>query len=956
MRHFRSLLSSLRRNGRGRIIDLSGEPGSGKTSLLAEVSREARSLGIPTLSGCCAEAEQRLPYRAFTAVTGSSLMVRALQELKETNPDLLGIALKGRLAAPGGPGFNPSSEQRSAVQLAARYLLMACARDGLVLMLDDFHWADPLSAELVEYFVRYPIDAPLLLVIAHRPRQTSRQLRGALAHGAEMRTVECLRLWPLSAEQSAEVLGAPPGDPRLPMLHRESGGNPMYLRALAGIAERAEGVGPSAPGDAVSTEHPLSSHAAAILRETASLAPEESAVLSAIAVLGDGFDQAALADVAGVSVEETLTAIDRLTVRDLLKPVDWETSIALRHPALRHLIYSHTVHSWRVQAHRRAIGVLNRRGAAAADIARHVQASPDTSSEGDIRVLERAARDELWSAPEHSVTWLRTALRTLRESGRDDPDLDLRLSLTLARALVYSGKLADGCRLLQSQAPRLSAQPARVRAPAVALHALAECLLDHPAQAHALLVHELAGAGDGSPVEVLELYVVQLLVGVLSGTPPRPERMETAVRIAVAHQDRPAEAGALALLGLCQVFAGEAEAAAGTLTASATLVDGFSERALGRNPEYLAVLGRGELLIGRFAEAKRHFEHGVALLRLSGHSHLLPLMLTGLAAACMRVGPLGEMRLAAAEAEEIALRTGSERLSAVALSLRSVAASLSGTEEDTAVEATRQAPPSTSPMRWGAEAGLVFAHLQRTGGDPHGCLTSIVNSCGGPGLRALPPVLRAACFEMLTDAAVEAGEPAAEWSASAVSIANRLPGAFSTPYAAAARAHLLRGRGAHGHAAEGYSEAAAQFHRARLAGDEMRMLALGGACSAAAGQHAQAARTLAAAERLAREFGALRLYENLRRTCEGPREEAAEPGGGLLAPEQALSMLTNREREVAGLASIGHRTRDIAKELGLSPKTVDVHLSRIYRKLNVCSRTELAWLVAELGGLPMGLS
>nr|WSZ99714.1 AAA family ATPase [Streptomyces sp. NBC_00857] len=958
VRRFGSVLRSLRQDGRSKIIELSGEPGSGKTRLLAELKREAEALGLTALCGCCAESEQHLPYRSFTAITGSSLMVRALRDLTVSNPDLLSLALTGKVTAPGAPAPRSSAEQRSAVQLAARYLLTNCSRDGLVLLFDDFHWADAPSAELVEYFVRYPVDVPLLMIIAQRPRQASDRLRGVLAHGVEMGTVERMRLTPLSVEQSAEVLGLPSGDPCLPQLHRQSGGNPMYLRALARITAADGRCGPknrppTRRDVSLSGEPPFSSHTSAILTETASLPPEDSAVISAVAVLGDGFDHAALAEVAGVSHDEALPAIERLTAKDLIKPMHRDTSLALRHPALRPLIYSHLFHPWRVRAHRRAIGVLTRRGAPPADVAHHILASPDTSGTGDIRVLEHAARNALWSEPDRSVLWLRTALRMSRESGRPDAHLDLTLSLSLARALISSGQLADGRRLLQRCSPGIRELPARLRIPAVALHALVECLLDQGDQARALLAEELARTGTEPPVEAVRLYVVQCLTEVMSGRPPSPEQMEPAVRIAVAHDDRMAEAGALALRGLCQALGSKVEDAEPTLTASAALIDGFPERSLKKCPEYLAILGRAELLIGRFDAAKRHFERGVALMRASRHVHYLPLMLVCLGLVCLRIGPLDEVLRAATEAQELARRIGADQLYRAALAIRSIGIGLTGSEDiqvavRTAKEALVASPPDS--RRWGADTSVVFAGAARLGSPPHRCVTTIVGSCGGPGLHTVPPALRPACFEILADAAVAAGEPAAEWSASAMATAAKVPGAFSTPYAAAAQAHLLRGRGDHQRAARRYLDAAGLFEKAGLVGDETRVLTLGAACSAAAGQHHQATQMLIKAEELARTFGAARPCESLGTADRTPRD-GGKDGDGHPDSAETLSTLTNREREVAGLASTGTRTRDIAKELGLSPKTVDVHLSRIYRKLNVRSRTELAWLVAELGGL-----
>ncbi|WP_190143928.1 helix-turn-helix transcriptional regulator [Streptomyces glebosus] len=962
VRRFRSVLGSLRRDGHSKVIELSGEPGSGKTHLLAELKHEAEAMGLPALSGCCAETEQHLPYRAFTAITGSSLMVRALRNLTVTNRDVLTLMLTGELAAPGKPAPHSPAEQHSATQLAARYLLMDCSRDGLVLLFDDFHWADSMSTELVEHFVQYPLDVPLLLVIAHRPHQVSRRLHGALARATEAGAVEEMELSPLSIEQSAEVLDLSPADPRLPHLHRQSSGNPMYLRSLAGLAGTGDQHGAKghtrAPRDTGPRGYPLSPQTASILKETASLAPEESSLLSAVAVLGDGFDQAALAEVAGVSPDEVPPAIDRLIAKDLLKPVNRDTSLALRHPALHPLLYAHVFPSWRVRAHRRALCLLARRGAPAADLARHVVASPDAAGHADVRILECAAREALWSEPDRSVLWLRTALRILRKSDLPDTQVDLELSLLLSRALIYSGELTDGHQLLRSQALPLREQPAHIRVPAVALHALVAYLLDHGDQGQALLADEPAHPGAEPPVEAVQLYLVQCLLGMLSNRLPSPEQLESAVRIAVTHRDRVAEAGALALRGLCQALGSEVADAGRTLAASAALLDGFPEHRLKQCSEYLMILGRAELLIGRFTTAKQHFERGVALLRSSGHVHLLPVMLIGLGNVCMRIGPLDEMLQAAAEAQEVAQRIGAYRFREAAQALRAIGTRLTGSEDVASAARTAEralaAVPPNAARRWEADTPVVFANAARLSNAAHRCVAAIVRSCGGPALEAVPPALRSACFEMLADAAVEAGESAAEWSASAVVTATRLPGPFSTPYAAAAQAHVLRSRGDHRHAAQRYLDAAAHFEQAGLIGDGTRILTLGAACSAASGQHDQTTRMLTRAEELARKFGASRPYESLGAANHSHRDGSTRPDSQPDATE-TLSMLTQRESEVAALASTGTRTRDIAKQLGLSPKTVDVHLSRIYRKLRIHSRTELAWLIAELGGLPARL-
>jgi DNA-binding NarL/FixJ family response regulator len=90
---------------------------------------------------------------------------------------------------------------------------------------------------------------------------------------------------------------------------------------------------------------------------------------------------------------------------------------------------------------------------------------------------------------------------------------------------------------------------------------------------------------------------------------------------------------------------------------------------------------------------------------------------------------------------------------------------------------------------------------------------------------------------------------------------------------------------------------------------------------------------------LARSIGSISLLDTAERT----RQRLAGQSGA----DDPLLALTTREREIARLAATGLSSRDIASRLHLSPRTVDTHLSRIYRKLDLPSRAALAGLLAR---------
>ncbi|HEX2312227.1 MAG TPA: helix-turn-helix transcriptional regulator, partial [Thermomonospora sp.] len=162
-------------------------------------------------------------------------------------------------------------------------------------------------------------------------------------------------------------------------------------------------------------------------------------------------------------------------------------------------------------------------------------------------------------------------------------------------------------------------------------------------------------------------------------------------------------------------------------------------------------------------------------------------------------------------------------------------------------------------------------------------------------------------------------------------------------YALAARAHVAAMEGDHRAAQRLYRSAARVFSSAGMVHMQALTLLANAASLTATGAHAQAESTRMLAEELARRSGAA-VISHLARCPEAPAPGQA-PGAAVAA---RLSLLTSREREIAEIAGRGKRTREIAEELSLSPRTVDVHLSRIYRKLDIPSRTALVRLMAGL--------
>ena len=301
--------------GSFQFLRLVGEPGAGKTRLLGELAVAAAQRGLPTLWGRAAEFEQELPFGA---------VVDALDDQVEASlpglADRLGSDTAGLLAtvlpsarsaaagldrdiaslarAPGPVGSAtgttgtgaaaPGSDLTSRLHVyrAMRRLLEYLADPlGLVLILDDVHWADTASVELLDYLVRHPPRDKVLVAIAYRPAQASARL-AALLGSAAARGRE-VPVGPLTIPEAQELLGPGISRGRCQLLHETSGGNPFYLEALARIDQQAQLTTGSPDGNGLPP-----AVQAALRLELAGLSPAALRVAQGAAVAADEFEPA----------------------------------------------------------------------------------------------------------------------------------------------------------------------------------------------------------------------------------------------------------------------------------------------------------------------------------------------------------------------------------------------------------------------------------------------------------------------------------------------------------------------------------------------------------------------------------------------------------------------------------------------------------------------------------------
>lgn len=925
------------------FVDITGAAGIGKSRLMAELCLRARRRGVTVLRGRAAEYERHLPFHPFAD---------AFADLADRPPHTAGL-LDAVSRIRGGRGADPScgpvrpAADRFGLHRSVAGLLAQLGRPGgLVVALDDVHWADPASLELLDHLVRHPVPGPVVLVVARRDRQTPAALTAALTREADTGAVLRIGLAPLAEEEC--IAGLAPDLPRdrAARLYAEGEGNPLYFLSLlhAHREDAARRRTSSSPASAVNSLGELPTGLGALLlNELAPLTPPQHRTLEAIAVLGDHAVLPVIRGATGRTDAELDDDLDSLARRDLVRPGPGGRMM-LRHPVIRSLVHESTAARRRVEIHRAAAAELSRTGAPAVEQARHIERSVTTWDPQAYAVLRQAAEQTASTAPTSCAHWLRAALRLLPDTVERGPERR-DLMLRRARALGVAGGLRESRDLLHEVISTAGPDEADVRTSAVVLCALTERHLGRYPEAIALLRRELSRQPELSPSDRVSIGLE------LSSSAPHnvsyPQmRGEVARTLADARAlgNELGEAGALAVAAFGEAYEGGVAAASEYAVQAAGLLDGLPDDDLTALCEPLGRLGWAEAFLGRFADAERHADRGLGIARRSGQVYLLPLLLLCKAHVRIQTCRLPSACELADEAEDIARGIGSSELLAFVLANKAqvrVAASAPGDPEAlaTAEEAVATMGPSDN---WRASmAWCMLGYAALTGGDPQRARDALLRA-GGDDLGGLQPSMRPLLSELLVTAALSTGDidSASAWAERARSEAEQLGLPVQRASAMRSAAQLALHGGDPAGAATLLSGAAALCARSGAAFWEARSLLLAAPAMTAAGFGARGAAMWEQGHRLATGGGAGLLVGLAEMT------RPSEPRMSFAAPPR-LASLTAREREVAELVAEGLTNQAIATRLYLSPRTVETHLSRVFRKTDVATRAALAVLMAR---------
>jgi ATP/maltotriose-dependent transcriptional regulator MalT len=927
-------------------IEVTGEPGIGKTRLLREVAARAGRRGHLVLSGAASEFENDLPFSVF---------VDALDEyVAGLEPDrlaVLGDAVQAELAhvfpslsaLAAGREVSPQHERYRSHRAVQALLEHLAQSQPLVLILDDFHWADSASVELLGALLRRQPMGAVLIAVALRPRQTPERLAIALERAHRSAVVTRVDLGALNLDEARQLLGERFDVARAVLLYQESGGNPFYLEQLARSPARSPRFTSAAE---ISTGLDVPAAVAASLAEELTLLSGAGRlVLDGAAVAGDPFEPELAAAAAATTEAAGMDAVDELLRLDLIRTTDVPRRFRFRHPLVRRAVYEATAGGWRLGAHERCAEALAARGASAAARAHHVERSARLGDLAAVAVLREAGEATARLAPESAARWFDGALRLLPQTAPAGDRVELLLARSWALAAV--GRFTDSHEAALGAVALVPGQPSALNTAVATACASVERFVGQYEHAHVRLVRALRSLPEPASVERAEL-LIELTLNEFYRS--RYEAMRDWAAPAASTAKEVGDAALIAAAAVMPAFAdamtGPSETARTQRAHAAALVDELSDEELSLRPDAAGWLAIAEVYLDLYAEADAHASRALELARASGQGDPLHRLYPVLPRVWYVRGKLAEAAELLDGAIEAARLLGSPPALAGNLFNRSVIALAVG-DLDIALATAEESVELTHDLDEGfvtAWAAARLAGVLFETGQPDRAIELLLGRAGGEELMLIPGGWRAHCLELLTRCWLALGRPTEAGRAAA--LAQVMAAAVQLPLAAAwadrAIAAVALDAGSAALAAE---RALSSADAAETAGAPIEAALSRTIAGRALAETGEKDRALAEIQRAAAAFdacGAWRYRQSAERELGklGHRpHRRTRPGK---ANGAGVASLTGRELQVAWLVVDRKTNPQIAAELFLSQKTVETHLRNIFHKMGVTTRAALA--------------
>jgi DNA-binding CsgD family transcriptional regulator/tetratricopeptide (TPR) repeat protein len=915
--------------GGGRLLAIEGPPGIGKTALMAAAKALAQEAGLQVLAARGSELERSFSYGVVRQLFEPLLASVQAEE----RADLL--AGSAAFAAPLFDSAQVAADpavDSSLATLHGLYWLTAnlAARRPLLLAVDDLHWCDLPSLRWLAYLLPRMEGLGLLVVVGLRPAEPGEDpgLIGQIVSDPLATTV---RPAPLSAEAVARLLReslSPDADDAFCAACEEAtGGNPLLLRELVHtIAD--EGLAPTEANVPRLRDLAARAGSRAVSLRLSRLPPETTTLAQAVAILGDDADPrqaATLADLDEQAASEAAAALARV---DVLRP---QPPLGFVHPLIRAAVYEALTPLERDRGHARAARLLADAGAESERVAAHLLRTPPAADAQVVATLRDAARRAgSRGASESAVAYLR---RALAEPPLAAERADLLLELGSAETLVDGDAAVEHLR----EAHALIDDPIRRAETANLLGR--QLFLLRGEEADAVFTQALVEL-DGADAELERLLEAGLIISTIFVPSLHRAALERLARV----RNRPADATFGEKLLLAQVAYHDARAGTPAAVAVPLARRALAEGTLVREDVDSAafVLAATVLAMADLDEALAVYEDALAQAHRRGSTFAFAITKVFRAQTFVFRGDLAEAEAEGREALAAgeAWGTTARFLGPHSAAFLAEALMEQGKLDDAAAALARAGIGESLPD----DARLLFfpdvrAHLRMLKGDLAGGLEEMLDT----GRRFEAVGSRNPAFMAWRSPAalalLQLGEQdeARRLAAEELELA-RTWGAPRALGAALRAAGLVEG-GEHGlglleEAVQVLSNSPAKLEQAK-ARTEL------GAALRRANRRSEAREQLRRALELATICGAapLAARAEIELLATGARPRRIALSG--------VASLTPSERRVAEMAAEGPTNREIAQTLYVTQRTVEVHLTSIYRKLAISSRSQLAAALAE---------
>jgi class 3 adenylate cyclase len=465
------LLDALKRVSTGagtEVVLVAGEPGAGKSTLASEVARQAHEAGAVVLLGRCDE-DVAAPYGPLRDALGhyvayASDAVLAMH-VAEHGGELAPVlpVLRQRVAGLPPPSTSdPDSERYLLFAAAAGLLDLASDERPVVVLVEDLHWADAPSLQLLRYLVVNARSTRLLVLGTYRDADLSigeplTEMVAALRRvpGASFVTLQGLGYDAVVAFMESAAGHELEGDglTLAEAVFHETDGNPFFVsEVLRHLSETGaivqDGAGRWAvvrpTGEVVLPESVRQVIGARVAR----VGSTATRVLSLASVIGCDFGIDVLAEAAGMGEDEVLDVLERARAAALVREVVAAPGrYSFSHALVQHTLYEDIGPTRRARAHRQVAEALERVGGGgdgsemAGELARHYALAADRAVRGKAVSYARAAGEAALAAlaPEDARRYFAQAIDLIGPGPADDAEVRIDLLTGLGTAQLQSG-------------------------------------------------------------------------------------------------------------------------------------------------------------------------------------------------------------------------------------------------------------------------------------------------------------------------------------------------------------------------------------------------------------------------------------------------------------------------------------------------------------------------------------